>query len=74
MLIQPRRNEVVPLLAGTGRTIPITERLTIRLSPSQAARLARMTLDSGWTAEKFILDLLDDALPAPSREPSTSRE
>jgi hypothetical protein len=69
-----RRNEVVAFIADGRPPIPITERLTIRLTPSQAARLARMTLDSGWSAEKFILDLLDDALPAPSREPSTSRE
>lgn len=69
-----RRNEPVPLLAGVGRTIPITERITVRLTPSMATRLAVMTLQSGVSAEAFILDLLDDALPAPSREQSTSRE
>jgi hypothetical protein len=65
----PRRNELIP------RTVvPITERLTVKVTPSMAARLAVMTLQSGVSAEAFILDLLDDALPAPSREQSTSRE
>jgi hypothetical protein len=70
----PRRNEPVPIIAGLGRTIPITERLTVRLTPSMAARLAAMTALTGVTAEALIIDLLDDALPAPSREQSTSRE
>lgn len=80
----PRRNEVDVIRNRPGAVVPVTretlidflktETITVRVKGSMAARLARMTLDSGWSAERFILDLLDDALPAPSRENSTSRE
>lgn len=69
-----RCNEVVQVLAGSRRRIPIARTETIRLTPSMAARLDLVELRTGWTVEQFILDLLDDALPAPSREQSTSRE
>lgn len=42
------------------RVIPITERLTIKLPASTAARLAVVTLKTGVTAEALILDLLND--------------
>jgi hypothetical protein len=70
--VAARINEVA-VIVGVD-LLPLTEKVTVRIKPALAARLARMTLDTGWSAEKFILDLLDDALPAPSREPSTNRE
>jgi hypothetical protein len=77
----PRRNNLVPFLAGTGRTIPITERLTIALTPARACRVADFELRTGVKIEQAILDFLDDQIfaltdvpPAPSGEPSTSRE
>lgn len=77
----PRRNEIIPLIAGIGRTIPITERLTIALTAAQACRVADFELRTGMKIEQAILAFLDDELfaladvpPAPSRENSTSRE
>jgi len=66
-----RRNEVMAI-AGAPRFVPLV--LNLKITPSMAARLDLLWLQHRIGPEQFILDLLDDALPAPSREQSTSRE
>jgi hypothetical protein len=54
-----RVNEVQKL---AGRVIPITERLTVKLTAAQACRAADFELRTGMKIEAAILSFLDDEL------------